>query len=223
MQRFLEKKGVAAPSHDVPYIDRETELRLVCVATVEPEWDEHQGLQALEKTFKSTNPDLYEGLCISPSMMAEVLAASEAKGIYEYDAALSQKKAKKEYMEATCVERAKHYFKKPAAPKWAAKQKKIPRWLPAKEELKSSTVGEWLLKHLAPGVELNIDDYNGRFRVIGEDLSWKSVSWTKRGWQQTAAEALWWGWRFHHDCRGVPPPYSLEELLAQFDHSGVMG
>ena len=116
-------------------------------------------------------------------------------------------------MEATYVERAKHDVKKPSAPKWAANPKMIPRWPPAKEELKSITVGEWLLKHLAPGVELSIDDYNLRFRVIGENISWERVPWTNRGWQQTAAEALWWGWRFHLDCRGAPPPYSLDELL----------
>ena len=49
-------------------------------------------------------------------MMAEVLAASEAKGVYEYDAALSQKKVKKEHMEATHEELAKTYFQK--LPPW---------------------------------------------------------------------------------------------------------
>ena len=70
-------------------------------------------MQALEAGFKITNPDLYDGLCISPSVMAEVLAASEAKGVYEYDAALSQKKARKEHMEATHAEPAKVCFRKP--------------------------------------------------------------------------------------------------------------
>ena len=53
------------------------------------------------------------GLCIAPSMMAEVLAASEAKGVYDYDAALSQKKARKEHREATHAELAKVYVRKP--------------------------------------------------------------------------------------------------------------
>ena len=70
-------------------------------------------MQALETGFKIANPDLYDGLCISPAMMAEVLAASEAKGIYDYDAALSQKKARKEHMEATHAELANRYFQKP--------------------------------------------------------------------------------------------------------------
>jgi len=214
--------GVAAPSQDFPDVQRETELKMACIAAVEPEWDEHEGLQALEAGFKITNPNLYDGLCISPSMMAEVLAASEAKGIYDYDAALSQKKARKEHMEATHAELANVYFQKPPPWKWAAKDKKIPRWLPPQEELKSNKVGEWICKHLAPGVQLKIDDYNGRFRMIAEDLSWKSVSWTKRGWQQTAAEVLYWGWKFHQDCHGVPPPYSLEAPLTQFEHEGVV-
>ena len=194
---------------------------MACIAAVEPEWDEYEGLQALEAGFKILNPDLYDGLCISPSMMAEVLAASEAKGVYEYDAALSQKKVKKEHMEATHEELAKTYFQKPPPWKWAAKDKIIPRWLPPKD-CNSGKVGEWISRHLAPGVQLKIDDYNGRFRVIAADLSWKSASWTKRGWQQVAAEALYWGWKFHQDCHCVPPPYSLEALLIQFEHDGVM-
>ena len=65
-------------------------------------------------------------------MMAEVLAASEAQGVYDYDAALSQKRAQKTYMEATHAEIAKTYFKKPTAGKWTAKDKTTPRWLPPK-------------------------------------------------------------------------------------------
>ena len=113
LQLFLEKKGVAAPSQDLPDVLRETELKMACIAAVEPEWDEHEALRALEAGFKMMNPDLYDGLCIAPSMMAEVLAASEAQGVYDYDAALSQKRAKKQYMEATHAELAKVYFRKP--------------------------------------------------------------------------------------------------------------
>ena len=127
LQLFLEKKGVAAPSQDLPDLQRETDLKMACIAAVEPEWDEYKGLQALEAGFKITNPDLYDGLCISPSMMAELLAASDAKGIYDYDAALSQKKARKEHMEATHAELAKLYVRKPPPGKWAAKDKKIAR------------------------------------------------------------------------------------------------
>ena len=62
LQLFLEKEGLAAPGQDLPDIQRETELKMACIAAVEPEWDEYQGLQALEKGFKITNPDLDEGL-----------------------------------------------------------------------------------------------------------------------------------------------------------------
>ena len=125
LQLFLEKKGVAAPSQDLPDLQRETELKMACIAAVEPEWDEHEGLQALEAGFQILNPDLYDGLCIPPSMMADVLAASEAKGVYEYDAALSQKKARKEHMEATHAELARFYVRKPPPWKWAAKDRKM--------------------------------------------------------------------------------------------------
>ena len=58
LQLFLEKKGVAAPSQDLPDVQRETELRMACIAAVEPDWDEYEGLQALEAGFKIANPDL---------------------------------------------------------------------------------------------------------------------------------------------------------------------
>ena len=123
LQLFLEKMGVAAPSQDIPDVQRETELKMACIAAVEPEWDEHEALRALEAGFKMTNPDLFDALVIAPSMMAEVLAASEAQGVYDYDAALSQKRAKKQYMEATRAEIANKYFKKPAARTWTATDK----------------------------------------------------------------------------------------------------
>ena len=110
MRRFVEKKGIAAPSQDVPDTQHETELKMACIAAVEPEWDEHEGLRALEAGLEMLNPDLYDGLAIAPSMMAEVLAASEAQGGYDDDAALSQKRAKKQYMEAMHAEIAKQFF-----------------------------------------------------------------------------------------------------------------
>ena len=124
LQLFLEKKGVAAPSQDLPDVQRETELKMACIAAVEPEWDEHEALRALEAGFKMTHPDMYDAFVIAPSMMAEVLAASEAQGVYDYDAALSQKRAKKQYMEATHAEIAKRYFKKPAPGGWGRKVRK---------------------------------------------------------------------------------------------------
>ena len=113
-----------APSQDLPDTQHETELNMACTAAVEPGWDEHEALQALESELKMTNPDLYDGLVIAPSMMAEVLAASEAQGIYGYDAALSQKRAKKEYMEVTHAEIAKHISKTPASGTWTATDRK---------------------------------------------------------------------------------------------------
>ena len=203
-------------------MQRETELRMACIAAVEPEWDEYEGLQALEAGFKITNPDLYDGLCISPSMVAEVLGASEVK----WDLRLRCGAQPEEGQEGTHGSDARgaceSLFAEAAPWKWAAKDKRIPRWLPRKEELKSGKVGEWISKHVAPGVQLKIDDYDGRFRVTAEDLWWESVSWTKRGWQQTAAEVLYRGWKFHQDCHGAPPPYSVEAFSTRFEHEGVV-
>ena len=62
LQLFLEKKGGAAPSQDLPDLQRETESKIACIAAVDPEWDEYEGLQSLEAGFKITSPDLYDGL-----------------------------------------------------------------------------------------------------------------------------------------------------------------
>ena len=121
---FLEKKGIAAPSQDLPETQHETELKMACIAAVEPAWDEHEGLRALEAGFKMMNPDLYDALVIAPSMMAEVLAASEAQGVYDYDAALSQKRAKKRVHGSDARGDCEQVFKKPAAGKWAATDKR---------------------------------------------------------------------------------------------------
>ena len=57
LQLFLEKRGVAAPSQDLPDVQRETKLKMACIAAVEPEWDEYEGLQALDAGFKLAIPD----------------------------------------------------------------------------------------------------------------------------------------------------------------------
>ena len=95
-------KGVAVPSRDLDDVGRETDMNMACIAAVDPH--------------------LYEDLCIPPSMMVEVLAATEAQGIYEHDAALTQKRAKKKFMESAHADLAKRYFKKPVAGAWASKE-----------------------------------------------------------------------------------------------------
>ncbi len=42
LQLFLEKKGHAAPIQDLPDLQRETEVKMACIAAVEPEWDEYE-------------------------------------------------------------------------------------------------------------------------------------------------------------------------------------
>ena len=53
-------------------------------------WDEIAGLQALERAFKEENKNTYNEMTIDPSMVAEVLTSSEAKGVFALSAALSQ-------------------------------------------------------------------------------------------------------------------------------------
>ena len=77
----------------------------------------------------------------------------------------------------------------------------------------------WLLKHAPRTVDIIEDAYNGRWRVISTlalARTWKSVSWTRRGLVAASALSLHHAWVFHSDATGCDPPWSLQELEAQF-------
>ena len=70
---------------------------------------------------------------------------------------------------------------------------------------------------------IKVDDYNGRYRVLGPvSRQNKSVSWTQRGWRQTAIECLYWAWRFHGDHKGQACPVDLRKLAEEFDERAVV-
>ena len=60
------------------------------------------------------------------------------------------------------------------------------------------------------------DDYNGRWRVISPSMEWKSISWTKRGYQNAALEATHQSWVYYQDATGHTAPFSLTELRERY-------
>ena len=45
---------------------------------------------------------------------------------------------------------------------------------------------------------------------------WKSVSWTKRGYEKAACESIHHAWVFHTECTGEEAPFSMEDLASRW-------
>ena len=71
-------------------------------------------------------------------------------------------------------------------------------------------------KYSPADVAIECDDYNGRWRVIAPTLEWRSISWTKRGYEKAALEVIHQAWVFQKDWNGQQSPFSLEELATRF-------
>ena len=70
---------------------------------------------------------------------------------------------------------------------------------------------------MLPGTcKVAVDAGQGRWRVISDDLQWKSISWTKRGYETAALEAIHQGWLYHCDASPHKCPFNLEELRGRF-------
>ena len=69
-------------------------------------------------------------------------------------------------------------------------------------------------------MDVQCDDYNGRWRVIHSGLNkWKSISWTRRGYEKAACEVIHQSWSFHYDFCGVEAPFSMDELAARWQEA----
>ena len=219
LEGILRLQKTKVPDADES-VDRTLELKMACIAAVEPEWTDEQAWKALSKGFIAENPDTYKEFKISAGQLAEVVANNEAKDVHAFAAALSQVKAKKKLMQASIKLKHKTYFKATKPVKVKEAWKKQPRWLPGPNPT-CYTVSAWLKKFIPPTVDLQTDEYNGRYRVIGPELQWRSISWTKRGFQKSAAEVLSEAWMYHHDHTGVECPFDLDELNRVFAAEGV--
>ena len=65
-----------------------------------------------------------------------------------------------------------------------------------------------------------MDDYNGRWRALYPPSGQaESVSWTKRGYECAACEAIWWTWTFHYDFTKEAAPFDMDELAKRFQEA----
>ena len=188
LEQVLTERGKEVPEgDDDEEMHRGTVLKIACLAAVTPDLTDLQVTARLNKAFLVENPDGYKDLYVEPDMLSDVVDKTDAAKVAEFAAKSEKLKASKNLMVHTRKKTIPKYFAVTPAPKYAAKDKKPPRWLPKKDEESTLKVTQWIEKFMPDDIVVECDDYNGRWRVISSDLEWKSISWTKRGYEQAAA------------------------------------
>ena len=195
--------------------DYRTEMSLALISKAEPTWKDADARRALNRGYALENPDMHATLLADPDLIGSVLNNIEARKLAEYAKSLEIGKAKRSHFAASSELRLPRYFKT-AAPKAKGKAKakakaNIPRWLPDKDP-RTADVTRWLEKYKPPTVAIVEDDYNGRWRVISEDSSWRSISWTKRGFRTAALEVLRFAWTLEFATTGDVPDFDMDLL-----------
>ena len=74
---------------------------------------------------------------------------------------------------------------------------------------------DFLKKHGPSDVSFVQDDYNGRWRIVSPTGEWKSVSWTRRGFTEAVAIALFQSYEFQTSLTGELAPFNMEDLAAE--------
>ena len=217
LEKVLMMKKKEQPDGDEGDTDRKTALALACIAAIKPEMMAEDVAKRINLAFLEENPDCYATLQVDADTLSDVVDKGEAKKVAEYEVAVEKCKARKAVVMQTREKYLGKYFKKSAAPKYSAVQKKQPRWLPAQDKATTVGIWAWIKLHLPAEVHVQCDDYNGRWRVLAPTLEWRSISWTKRGHQKAALEVIHQAWKYHQDWIGVVPPINLDELAKSFD------
>ena len=216
-----EKKEVPA-GDDKDENHRKTELAMACIAAIKPAWTSEEASEALAKAFLAEHPDIYEHIHVPADCLTDVVDKGEVQKVMEWEQEKQKEQMKKQFVLQTREQKMHEYFKIAKSWKCGGKPvKKAPYWLPDKNEITSAAVTQWIQKHAPPSVAITCDDYNGRWRIVSSILTAKSVSWTKRGFQKPAFEALHVAWTFEHDCSGMKIPYNMDELASKFADDGV--
>ena len=215
-EKVLYRKKKELPEEGGPDQDRKTSLALACIAAIKPDLSAEDACKLINKGFIAENPDCYADLEVDEDILSDVVDKGEAKKMAEYTVELEKTKAKKSVVMHTREKCVGLYFKHAVAVKYTATQKKQPRWLPSQDNATTAIITNWIEKYSPADVAIECDDYNGRWRVIAPTLEWRSISWTKRGYEKAALEVIHQAWLFQTDWNGQQSPFSLEELATRF-------
>ena len=215
-----KKKTVAGDAKSDDH--RRTDLVLAAISAIKPDLTEKEASACVARGFLHDIPDAYADLYVPPDMLGEVLVPGEAQAVEKYATQVAAAHAEREHIISTRDKRVLKYFKKVPAAAVSAAQKRGPRWLPAKDAASTEKITKWMLKWVPPGGGIDVDDYNGRWRALYPPTNqWKSLSWTKRGYEAAACEAIWWTWTFHYEFTKEAAPFDMEELARRFREAAV--
>jgi hypothetical protein len=222
MEDVLVHKGKEVPSGDEGDNHRKTDLALACIAAIKPDMPGREASRCVARAFVEENPECYSDVLVDENALGDVVNAGEAKKVAEHAARIAATKAMKALAVLTRERRLPMYFARAAPQKYTAAQRRQPRWLPKRDEQNTDVITKWILGYIPPDVTVDCDDYNGRWRVISPNLDWKSISWTKRGFEAASCEVIDQAWAFHNDCGGAPAPFDLNELSKRWKDDGVL-
>ena len=65
-------------------------------------------------------------------------------------------------------------------------------------------------------VQIGLDQYNGRWRIVNWDKTHRSISFSKRGFAAAAAEVLHQSWSYYVETTGLPSLYNLNGFEKDF-------
>ena len=111
------------------------------------------------------------------------------------------------------------YFKAPPPRAYTATVKKGPKWVAAKDKENVQAITKFIRSFCPVGPVVSLDEIQGRWRIVSQNLDWKSISWTKRGYEKAACMTIHQAWAFHHYCAGEKSPFDLKALEARFQET----
>jgi hypothetical protein len=191
-------------------------LQIACLHSVCPDMLDVDAHRALHRAFMDEHPDLYKEMPVSLDLLQSLVSNVEARKLASYGDEISKCKAKLVLQKHQLSVKLPKLFKAGPLAKYKANDKKIPRWLPKKNSC-TKDVTAFICLRKPDSIFVMEDDYNGRWRVISPDGVSRSISWTKRGHAQAAAEVLHVAWEWESNATGLPPPFDLDELAKQFE------
>ena len=190
---------------------RKDELALSLMKKLHPTWAATEAMKALSRAFILENPDsTLDPKIIPKQCLMELVTPNEASTI---DEAFERAKKLKKHEGCRYKQRkaSVEKFFKPFPKKTSAK-KKAPRWKATKNpDVPAAT--EWLLANIPSSISLEEDGHQGRWRILCDSGSCKSVAWSRRGLQHACELVLYHSWNMHTPHTGEECPFdNIEDL-----------
>ena len=220
---YLKSKGKEIPEVDDEYNYR-TVLQIACITATKPGLTDVEVAGFLNSSFLDEHAELLTMPLVDVDDLGDVLNPGEARNAKVNRETRNASEAMRALAAHTRAAFLPKYAKKTKGPKPKAGVggKKGPKWIAAKDEENVKSITEWIRNNGPEGVSVHVDETNGRWRVMSPLLQWRSIAWTKRGYEKAAAETLHQAWVYYQEHTGFEPPFPLAELAKKFrDDVGI--